>query len=48
MRKSRQPPSLSWREKPFRKTAEINQRVGWDVACVGWDRNEATASGLWL
>lgn len=34
MRKSRQPPSLSWREKPFRKTAEINQRVGpWCSLC---------------
>lgn len=34
MRKSRQPPSLSWREKPFRETAEINQRVGpWCSLC---------------
>lgn len=33
-RKSRQPPSLSWREKPFRKTAEINQCVGpWCSLC---------------
>ena len=28
MRKSRKPPSLSLREKPFRETAEINQHVG--------------------
>lgn len=34
MRKSCQPPSLSWREKPFRKTAEINQCVGpWCSLC---------------
>lgn len=48
MRKSHHPLSLSWREKPYGKTAEINQCVGPDEACVGWDRDGATASGFWL
>lgn len=34
MWKSHRPPSLSWREKLFRKTAEINQCVGpWCILC---------------